>query len=370
MRFGPTALLVAVVLVLGACTSTPVPSGWTTVDLPGGVRPTSVSSAGGDVLVGGASGTGDAQRPRLARLSGGSWHEVPLAARSLYGAKATLVHVAQSGSRIVAIGTAVGGAHLNPRWSVWVGTSDGLTEQPQGTETFGGEDAGSLTGIVAVPPTIVGTWSVTSGQIGTATWGSSGAAWVRQTDPPTVVGGPSEQTTPSAVATLDGELVLSGVVTSLDATTRQRAVVWTADPGGSWSRTDLDTSAGNSAATDLACSSACWVAGRVGGRVALWTVATSGPKSARLPAVTVDPYLADPLVATAGAVVVVVVPATGPATAPRTSQILVRTGAAAWTRLTVLRADSQQVALSRGRLYVLGGRTAAAAPTLHEISVP
>lgn len=126
----------------------PPPPLWTLVSPPG------MSSAAMDVttsgvLVGGAALSGPRQ-PRLEVLRGTSWTKVPISTVAGYGQQATLVHVSMdSAGRIVVIGTATGGAHLNPRWSTFVGNAAGIDEEPQTMTTFGGEDAGGITDVLA-----------------------------------------------------------------------------------------------------------------------------------------------------------------------------------------------------------------------------
>ena len=65
-----------------------------------------------------------------------------------------------------------GGAHANPRWTVWAGSPQRLDEYPQTFETFGGQSAGGLLDIVFTSdgPVIAGSWAAMEGGLDTAVW--------------------------------------------------------------------------------------------------------------------------------------------------------------------------------------------------------
>jgi hypothetical protein len=273
-----------VTALLGACTSgggtdsgtqrpTATPVGAWSVVTPPDFSPTALTTARGALLVGGASPAGT---PALAVGSGGSWRQVPVTPVSGYGKQATLVHLAADrDGGVVAIGTATGGAHLNPRWTAWIGTVDGgITEEPQTVETFGGPDAGGITGVTAGnDPLVVGTWSVGAGGLAVATWRHSGAVWQREPTTDALSGTGDAQTTATAAASTTVHTVIVGLETSLPGgTVHQQAVAWTRPrAGGEWTRIDLDVSPVDSAATDVACNGdSCVVVGRLGDRLAVW----------------------------------------------------------------------------------------------------
>jgi hypothetical protein len=237
-----------------------------------------------------AQGDSGTRRPRLFRLDRPVPEEIPLMSQSPYGHLAQLVYLATDGTAVAAVGTATGGAHLNPRWTVWRGTLDGVTEQPQGMETFGGWNAGSLDGLALDPtgPLLIGSWSTGSGSIATALWTTSGAIWERDRGAAPLAVTADRPAEPTGIATLGGQIVVSGF--DMDgATATLRAGLWIGDRSGHWRRIELSGAGPDSVATGVACrSDGCWVVGRIGGTLALWHVRDgSAARVADVPATTV-----------------------------------------------------------------------------------
>jgi hypothetical protein len=135
---------------------------------------------------------------------------------------------------------------------------------------------------------------------------------VREPSPPEFVGAPPATTESATAATSVGAAtVIVGLQTDLvGGAVRQRAQFWRSD-GGPWSRTDLDTSGADSAATDVACTDTeCLVVGRLDGALAAWRV--TGERGDRvervaLPDRAVDRYTGQPWIARDGALVVIAV---------------------------------------------------------------
>ncbi len=246
--------------------------GWSVVTPPD-LEPTTLTVVGDTVLVGGASAD---QKPGLALQRSGSWQQVPVTPATGYGAQATLVHLAADpDGRVVGIGTATGGAHLNPRWTAWIGSIDaGIAEEPQTVETFGGPDAGGITALTGgADPLVIGTWSLSAGGLTVATWRHAGAVWEREAGTKELSGTGDAQTTATAAAARTAGTVIVGLETSLPGgTVHQQGVAWTRPRGGAqWTRINLDASTVDSAATDVACSGdSCVIVGQLGDELAAW----------------------------------------------------------------------------------------------------
>ena len=133
---------------------------WSVVPLPTGVQPLTLTAMGDRLLVGGLA-AGKSPAPRMLMLdSAGMVSEVPLTPRSGYAFGARWPSVASDGTRVIAIGSANGGAHSNSPWTTWSGTTAGIEELPQGFDTFGSWGAGDLVDVVVTSAgeAIVGTW--------------------------------------------------------------------------------------------------------------------------------------------------------------------------------------------------------------------
>lgn len=284
------ALTVAVALTgPTACTSAPTPPAppahrtvaWTAVPLPGGVEPTTLTAAGGTLLVG-AYAAGTSSTARLLRLAGDRFVPVPTEPRSYYARSARWRFVAADGTRIVAVGDASGGAHFNPRWTVWSGPASGtVVEQPQTTETFGGPGAGGLVGAAVEPGrggVIVGGRAGAAGGVDIALWSPRGGTWVRATStgtPPASTR--TELRAARAVTAVPGGLVLAGSITRLgEGRVETAPALWRRTGDGDWRETTIAVT-GVAQALALDCTPAeCLVAGAVGERLALWTTDAEG----------------------------------------------------------------------------------------------
>ncbi len=314
------AAIGAMLLVCAGCADTAATS-WRLVT-PTGVRPESMFAGPAGWFVG---GTGNGPVLVMRDGDGGGWRDVPTAAASGYGRMATLVHVAADpAGRIVAMGTAIGGAHLNPRWSIWLGSAAGIAEEPQTVETFGGPDAGGISGVVyGTDPGVVGAWSLGPGATGVAVWRPDGLTWLRRPSSPVFVGSPP---------------------TLLD----QRAVLWRTDArdDDSWIRVDLDRSGTASAATDVTCAGAdCVVVGRLAGALAAWQVTGDAVEPIDLPRRAVDRYTAQPRVAFDGRTTAIAV--------GDGSGLLTREGAGEWVAAGTPAGEVRGIGMFRGRVVLL-----------------
>jgi len=292
---------VAASLLVG-CTITPLPGGataapppaWTPVVLPDGVRATSLAATGDDLLVGGftggdASGSGqtpDDAAPALLVVRGESvTRAFDLRPSDPYAEVADLQSVSVEGEEVFAIGRAVGGAHANPRLTVWDGrlADRRLTSRPQEFFTFGGHDAGPLLGTTVVDGTavIVGSRVGTTGLYGVL-WTRAGHTWSQQEPPAELASSPDREFSFLAFARLVSRLVVTGDELGLAGGLNQAPVAFVGGLDGGWREVllpvpgDLERVAGQlSRATSVACPPAgetCWAAGWVRGRSLAWTV--------------------------------------------------------------------------------------------------
>jgi len=272
--------LVAAVLTAAGCTVAPA---WQQVHLPPDVRPASLAITDDGLLVGGQR----AGHPILIRLSGITvGREFVLDANEPAAEDAELIAVAADGDEVNAIGRWFGGAHSNPRLTMWDGTASGnlLTSRPQDFWTFGGHDAGNLLGIehLAGQPVIFGLRSEAAGIEGVV-WTRAGHTWTKHPDlDPSLLSNPDRVVSFTALDRLDDRLVVAGDEVGLAGGLHQRPSVWVGSPDGPWTQAllpvpdNLPPASGQlSRATSLACAdgAGCWVAGWVRGRAAVWSVA-------------------------------------------------------------------------------------------------
>lgn len=339
-------VVVSALALLAGCTGPATPS-WRRVTPPG-MTPSVLFGGAAGVFVGGQAVSPDAA-PLLDRRDGDRWREVPAAAMTGYGQVATFVQgAADPSGRIVMMGTATGGAHLNPRWTTWIGDEAGIVEEPQTSETFGGWNAGGITGVTyGAEPSIVGAWSVDAGATGIAVWRHQGSTWQRETSSPVFAGSPPATTESATAATaVAARSVIVGLQTDLTGgAVHQRAQLWQSDTGA-WTRTDIDTSDADSAATDVTCTATdCLVVGRLGGVLALWRV--SGDHVARIdvPARSVDRYTGAPRVARDGALTAIAVDAG--------AELLTSTDGGAWTASASPAGDVRGLAVRDGTILIL-----------------
>lgn len=278
----------------GTASAAPSPA-WTPVALPDGVRATSLASAGDDLLVGGVRGAdaaGSGQTPEDAAPSllvvRGQSVDGTFALRPAdpYAGVADLVSVDVEGDEVFAIGTAVGGAHANPRRTVWDGplAARRLTSRPQEFFTFGGHDAGTLLGTTVVGGTavIVGSRVGATGLYGLL-WTRKAHTWTPQEPPAELTSTPDREFSFLAFARLGSRLVVTGDELGLAGGLNQAPAAFVGGVDGGWRElllpvpSTLERVAGQlSRATSVACPPAgetCWAAGWVRGRPLAWPVA-------------------------------------------------------------------------------------------------
>ncbi len=237
---------------------------WQRVDLPGELRPASLTVAGNELWVGGRSA---GQQPGMAHGEGTTWAEVPIVAESTYAREADLVHVIVDGERgPKAIGIATGGQHLLPRWTVWAWNGSALIEQEQTFETFGGLSAGGLTDMAATlgGPRILGAWSPQNRFIGTALWSLHGETW-RRDDVAELASSKTLQQLPAAVDVLGERMVIVGTTSRFEpgGNPMSQQTMWLED-GETWVPLwpTVPTATSNGVLSDVACDpAACWAVG-------------------------------------------------------------------------------------------------------------
>ena len=304
------AAIAAAMLAAAGCTvSAGATPAWQRVVLPPNVRAASLASGGDTVLLGGqAEG-----HPVLLRIDGlKTGATVALDPREPPAADADLISVTIDGDDLFAIGRWFGGAHSNPRLTMWDGTisTNVLTSRPQAFFTFGGHDAGNLLGIevIAGRPVIFGLRSETTGIEGVV-WTRSGKTWTKHVHlDPTLVSSPDRVVSFTALDRLGDHLVVVGDEVGLAGGLTQQPSIWVGSPDGPWTQAllqlpaDLPPVAGQlSRATSVACAdgAGCWVAGWVRGRPVVWgiDIGIDGSITPRQPTILVGtpPSGADPI---------------------------------------------------------------------------
>lgn len=253
------------VLLLAGCGAAPQRSPFTEVELPAGAVPVRIAAAGNALLVA-VSRDGE---PGMLRYENGRATEIPLTPATPYGAMAQWQSLAVGGDEILAVGGKTGGAHGNPRWSVWRTSGGGLVEQPQKFSTFGGYGAGALVdGVLpSTGPLLVGVWQGATVGSDVTLWTTDGTEWVRRSS----AGTPMESTGdalkfPLSATALGAEVLIAGWQL---AGGRQQPVVWTLRDGVA-SLTPLPDAGASGMAITVSCADTCSVAGKVDGRLAVW----------------------------------------------------------------------------------------------------
>lgn len=172
------------------------------------------------------------------------------------------------GGHVMALGQAFGGAHSNPRLTIWSGgTATGLVEHEQPFEMFGGPHAIAVNDAAALPGTalLVGQWDGASGRYGAAVWTSvDGSTWHRDADDPALASAVGEQTSALGAAAGDGGFLVVG--DTLHGALLS-PLVWTSSNGVAWHRIALPSGPvasqeGGATANRAACDmNGCVVAG-------------------------------------------------------------------------------------------------------------
>ncbi|MFB8001593.1 hypothetical protein [Nocardia sp. NPDC056000] len=239
--------LLAVLALVAGCSSAATHSGWRELPAPAaGARVLELIPVRDGVLALGSVPSG-ADRAPAAWLSadGTRWSSIPVRPQSPYGFLAELIS-AGAGERTVVLGQAFGGAHGNPRMTVWsadhpelVDHPAELVEHPQVFELFGGPHALAVTaaaGLAGVT-VLIGGWDGPGGRYGAATWTSvDGATWERHADDPVLSSAPGELTGAAAITTGPPGFVIVGQ-TQRDRT--QLPLEWTSPDGFTWRRISL-----------------------------------------------------------------------------------------------------------------------------------
>ncbi|HYS34364.1 MAG TPA: hypothetical protein VEO01_01830 [Pseudonocardiaceae bacterium] len=269
---GTKSLVAAMTLVsaaLAGCTASGTSdvliNGWRSVPPPSlDARVLAIVPDGNGLLVlGSVPGTAGRAPGAWTTTDGRSWHPVPLIPHTVYAAQAELIAVGSAGGRVTVLGQAFGGAHSNPRLTVWTGNTGGLVEHEQPTEMFGGPHAIATNDAAAIPGTalLVGQWDGATGRYGAAVWTSAdGATWHRNADEPAMTSASGEQTSAlGATAGPNGFLVAGDTLRG----SQLAPLVWTSPDGGTWRRIPLPIdSDGGATANRAACdASNCVVAG-------------------------------------------------------------------------------------------------------------
>ncbi|HTF39725.1 MAG TPA: hypothetical protein VK754_03920 [Propionibacteriaceae bacterium] len=270
---------------------------WSRIALPESVAASSLAPAPEVLLVAGRASSGRGHPALFAVDASGNTHAVALHPNSPYAMVADLVSVAAHGTEVVALGGKHGGAHANVRWTVWTGSRQGLDEYPQPFETFGGQSAGGLLGIVIASdgPVIAGTWAANEGGLNAAVWLPTGRRWLRQESDGTALANTQQiQVNPRAASAAGPAVILSGSVITFGDGVEQRAALWTWPTRSSaWMLQQLPDAGIHSEALSSRCVQTCWVSGHADGRLALWSfdlahVAESATRDSTLPSMEIN----------------------------------------------------------------------------------
>lgn len=248
------------------------------VRLPGPV--TAMAALGHEALL----GTYDVSaRPRAGLFRVSSTDDlVPLdiTASSPYAFEGRFRYLATDGNEVTGLTGISGGAHGNVRWAVWRGAGPVL-EQPQTFETFGGIDAGALTGVAydATGPLLVGSWKSAVTGLDAAIWRPEGTRWVRAESAGTALANRADRLVQiSAAATAPGgRALLAGAATDLQQGVRVAPLAWV-ERDGQWHAQELPTllaaESANGVSTGVEAASCgpvwCVLAGRDHGELRAW----------------------------------------------------------------------------------------------------
>jgi hypothetical protein len=299
------AALLLMMIMVASCSDAGPPAprettrelSWSRIALPESVVASSLAPASEALLVGGRASSGRGHPVLFAVDAAGNTRPVPLHPTSPYAKVADLVSVAADGTQIVALGARPGGAHANVRWTVWTGSTQRLYEYPQRFETFGGQSAGGLLGIVigSDGPVIAGTWAANEGGLDAAVWLPNGRRWLRrESDGTALANTPQIQVNPRAASAARSAVILSGSVITFGDGVEQRAAVWTwPSRSSAWMLHQLPGAGTHSEALSSGCARTCWVSGHTDGTLALWSfdpadVAGTATRDSTLPSMKID----------------------------------------------------------------------------------
>ncbi|MVU82425.1 hypothetical protein GPX89_34990 [Nocardia sp. ET3-3] len=254
-------VLVAVLALATACAARTPDSPWRELSLPQhDARVLEFVPTADGVLALGSIPAPDGRSPAAWTSTDGShWTTIPVRGESAYAKLAELIS-AGAGDRTVVLGQAFGGAHSNPRMTIWSGDAHGLTEHPQAMEMFGGPHAIAVSAAAALGGTdlLIGDWDGPEGRYGAAFWTSAnGADWVRHAEDPALSSAPGEQTGASGVTTGPAGFVIVGETLRDNVL---RPVEWTSPDAVAWQRHEMAGT--NAVASRVACTTACTVLGQ------------------------------------------------------------------------------------------------------------
>jgi hypothetical protein len=287
------ASLIAAVLATAACTAgsqpRPAATGWRALALPAaGARVLVLAPLGSSLLALGSVPGPEGRAPAAwTTADGRHWHAVPLHPATGYGRQAEFVMAGVAGAHLAVYGQAFGGAHSNPRPTLWTGDANGLTEHEQVFTMFGGEHAISVNDEAARPGRVLlaGAWDGASGRYGAAVWTSpDGATWTRHANAPHLASAPGEQTTAyGAAATATGFLAVGDTVRAGSDGLSTDPLAWTSVDGVGWHRIALPAT-GPAVAERAACDAGgCLLVGSTATadqHLLCWTLGPAGTASA------------------------------------------------------------------------------------------
>ncbi len=179
-----------------------------------------------------------------ASTDGVAWVPIVLRATTPYGHQGSFLSLACRDGNVVALGSATGGIHGNPRVSSWRSQPDGgWTEVQAPFDLYGGQNAGSVDRVVSGPAgwLIVGhRVSPTTGQRGAAVWFSAnGTAFQLVDDDPALRSTTTNYTTASDAAAGPDGWVLVG---SAGSAISPDPAAWASADGLHWRRTTVTSS--------------------------------------------------------------------------------------------------------------------------------
>ncbi|MEC3917423.1 hypothetical protein [Nocardia sp. CDC160] len=273
-------VLIAVVVLATGCATRTSDSPWRELSPPQhDARILEFAPAAEGILALGSIPAGESRTPAAWTTTDGThWKSVPVHPESPYAQQAELIS-AGVGDRTVVLGQAFGGAHSNPRMTIWSGDAHGLQEYPQAMEMFGGPHAIAVTTAAALRGTdlLIGDWDGPEGRYGAAYWTSpNGGDWQRHAEDPALSSAPGEQTGAAGVTTGPDGFVIVGETLRDNVL---RPLEWTSPDSVTWQRHPL--SGTNAVAARVACgTTSCTVFGQTLGanpHVLCWPTIDSEP---------------------------------------------------------------------------------------------